>query len=216
MHSICQFFREAFGRDDPEDEPMTRSVLGVVALAANPLSPSTIATLLGLRTKSVSLRLSSVHSLLILQEDVNHPVRPFHKSFPDFIIDLTRCIDQRFHVSPPDHHSELLIGCLELMNQRLEKNMCKLSDGVTNSEVDDLRGRVEQYIGHSLQYACESWHKHLVDPSMVPAHAPKITSVLRRFLEEKLLFWLEVLSVLGTAREAVEALEAAAKWLEVC
>ena len=208
--------REAFDGDDPEDDHRIRSVLGAIALAANPLSPSTIATLLGLRTKSVSLRLSSVHSLLILQEDVNHPVRPFHKSFPDFIIDPARCTDQRFRISPPDHHSELLIGCLELMNQRLERNMCKLPDGVANSEVCDLRERVEQHIDHSLQYACESWHKHLVDPCKVPTHAPKITSVIHRFLDEKVLFWLEVLSVLGTARNAVDALEAAAKWLDVC
>ena len=207
---------EAFGRDDPEDDPTTRSILGAVALAANPLSPFTIATLLGFRTKSVSLRLSSVHSLLILQEDVNYPIRPFHKSFPDFITDPARCTDQRFHVSPPDHHSELLIGCLELMNRKLEKNMCKLSDGVTNSEVGDLKGRIEQCIDHSLQYACESWHKHLVDPRTVPSHAIKITSALRRFLEEKVLFWLEVLSVLGTVRGAIDAFGVAAKWLEVC
>ena len=208
--------REAFDRDDPEDVPTTRSVLGAVALVANPLSPSTIATLLGFRTNSVYLRLSSVHSLLILQEDVNHPVRPFHKSFPDFIIDPTRCTDQRFRVSPPDHHSELLIGCLELMSRRLEKNMCKLSDGVTNSEVSDMRERVEQYIDHGLRYACKSWHKHLVDLHTVPSHAPKITSILHRFLEEKFLLWLEVLSVLGTVRDAVDALEVAAKSLEVC
>ena len=208
--------REAFGRDDPEDDPTTRSVLGAVALAANPLSPSSIATLLGFRIKSVSLRLSSVQSLLILQENLNHPVRPFHKSFPDFIVDPTRCTDQRFCVFPPDHHSELLIGCLELMNRRLEKNMCKLSDGVANSAVDDLRERVERCIDHGLRYACQSWHKHLVDLRTVPSHAPKITSILHRFLEEKVLFWLEVLSVLGTVRDAVDALEVAAKSLEVC
>ena len=208
--------REAFSHDDPEDDHRIRSVLGAVTLAANPLSPSTIATLLRLPTEGVHLRLLSVHSLLILREDVNHPVQPFHKSFPDFIIDPTRCIDPRFRVSPPNHHSELLIGCLDLMNRRLEKNVCKLSDSVVNSEVDDLRERVEQYIGHGLRYACESWHKHLVNPRTVPAHAPKITSVLRQFLEEKGLFWLEVLSVLGTLRDAVDALDAAAKWLEVC
>ena len=207
--------REAFDSEDPEDDHRVRSVPGTVALAANPLSPYTIATLLGFPTEGVFLRLLSVHSLLILREDVNHPVRPFHKSFPDFIIDPTRCTDQRFRVSPPDHHTELLVGCLELMNRRLEKNMCKLSDGVTNSEVGDMRERIEQYIDHSLRYACGSWHKHLVVPRTVPSHAPKITSILHQFLEEKFLFWLEVLSVLGTVRDAVDALEAAAQWLEV-
>jgi hypothetical protein len=205
--------QEAFGDDDPEDDPRICSVLGAVILATNPLSPSTIATLLEFHTEGVFLQLSSIHSLLILQEDVNHPVRPFHKSFPDFIIDPIRCVNQRFHVSPPDQHSELVVCCLELMNRSLEKNMCKLPDAITNSKVDDLQERAERYIDCGLQYACESWHKHLVD---APAHTSKITSVLHQFLEKKFLFWLEVLSILGTIRDAVDALEVAAKWLEVC
>ena len=207
--------QEAFGHDDPEDDDRIRSTLGAVVLAANPLSPSTIATLLGLRPEGVFLRLSSVHSLLLLQ-DINSPARSFHKSFPDFITDPNRCTNKRFCVSPPDHHSELLIGCLELMNQRLEKNICKLPDGVLNSEVDDLSERVKQCIDLGLQYACKSWHKHLVDLYTVPVCLAKITFALHQFLEEKLLFWLEVLSILGTIRDAVDALKVAAKQLEVC
>jgi len=210
----ASILKEAFGKDHPMDDPKIRSVLGAVILAANPLSPWAIATLLGLEIDDVFLRLSSAHSLLIIQ-DANHPVRPFHKSFPDFIIDPARCTNSRFRVSPPDHHSELLIGCLKLMNQRLEKNMCGLPDAMTNNKVDDLQKRVERHIDHSLRYACESWHKHLVDAHKAPAHAPKIISVLHRFLEGKFLFWLEVLSVLGTVRDAVDALDAVAKWLEV-
>jgi len=148
--------QEAFGDDDPEDDPKVRSVLGAVVLAVNPLSPSIIATLLNFDTEDVFPLLSSVHSLLILQEDVDRPVRSFHKSFPDFITDPAQCANQRFHVSPPDHHPELLIGCLELMNRRLERNMCKLPDAVTNSEVDDLGERTERYIDQGLRYACRS------------------------------------------------------------
>ena len=208
--------QEAFGDDYPEDDHKIRSVLGAVTLAADPLSPSTVATLLGFGTKSVFLRLLSVHSLLVLQEDTNHPVQSFHKSFPDFIINPTRCVNPRFHVSPPIHHSELLIGCLQLMSQKLEKNMCKLPDAIANAEVDELQERVEQYIDCGLQYACKSWHKHLIDAHTGPAYRAKITPVLHQFLEEKFLFWLEVLSVLGAARNAVDALEVVTKWLEVC
>ncbi|KAF9791107.1 hypothetical protein BJ322DRAFT_1104775 [Thelephora terrestris] len=204
--------QEAFGDDDPEGDPRVRSVLAAVILAMNPLSPATIATLLSIDTEDVFPLLSSLHSLLVLREDVDHPVRPFHKSFPDFIVDPTRCINQRFHISPPAHHAEFLLGCLETMNRRLEKNMCKLPDGVTNSEVADLRERTEQYIDEGLQYACQSWHKHLIHTT--PVHSPEIVPVLRRFLEEKFPFWLEVLSVLGTAREAVDALTAAEQWLD--
>ena len=204
---------EAFGDDDPEGDPKVRSVLGAVVLAANPLSPSAIATILGFDVEEVSPILSSIHSLLTLQDDVDYPVRPFHKSFPDFIVDPARCADLRFRVYPPDQHKELLVGCLELMDRSLELNMCKLPDGVLNSEVDDLKERTKKYIQRPLEYACRSWHKHV---AAVPAPVPDITSVLHRFLEGKFLFWLEVLSVLGAAREAVNALEAAARWLDVC
>ena len=208
--------QEAFGDDDPRIDPRIRSVLGAVILAANPLSPSTIAAFLDFDTEDVFPLLSSFHSLLILQLDANHPIRPFHKSFPDFLVDPTRCINPRFHVSPPDHHSELVIGCLELMNRRLKKNTLGTPDAIAGDEADKLRKGVDGSIDHGLRYACESWHKHLVDANQAPTHMVKITSVLHRFLEQKFLFWLEVLSILGTLRDAVDALEVAGKRLEVC
>jgi len=208
--------QEAFGDDDPWTDPRIRSVLGAVILAANPLSPSTIAAFLGLDAEDVTPLLSSLHSLLILQQDANHPVLPFHKSFPDFLVDPVRCINPRFHVSPPDHHSELVIGCLELMNRRLEKNMFGFQDGSTNDEACGLRERAEGNIDRGLRYACEPWHKHLVDANAAPDHTVKITSALHQFLEQNFLFWLEILGILGTLRGAVDAMEVAVKWLEVC
>ena len=204
---------DAFGDDDQEGDQIGRSILSAVILATNPLSPSSIATILCFGTEDTFYRLSSAHSLLILQEDVDSPVRPFHKSFPDFIVDQTRCTNKRFYVSPPNHHPDLLVGCLKLMNQSLEKNMCKLPDTVANYEVDDLHKRTKQYLNPTLQYACKSWHKHLIDEQTI--HRSTITSALHCFLEKKFLFWLEVLSVLGAAKEAIDALGAAAKWLEV-
>ena len=94
--------QEAFDNDDPEDDPNIRSALGAMILVTNPLSPSTIATRLGIDIEDVFTPPSSDRSLLILQEGIDHPVRSFHKSFPDFIADPARCIDQRFRVSPPD------------------------------------------------------------------------------------------------------------------
>ena len=205
--------QEAFGADHPENDPRVRSVLGAVVLAANPLSPSAVAALLGFELEEVPPLLSSLHSLLILREDTGLPVRPFHKSFPDFIVDPARCTNPRFRVCPPDHHTELLSGCLETMNRELERNMCKLPDGVVNSEVIDLKERVEEHIGQGLKYACRSWHKHLV--GTIPA---RIIPILHQFLEEKFLFWLEVLSVLGAVKEAVKALGVIAEceWTDVC
>ena len=91
--------------------------------------------------------------------------------------------------------------------------MCKLPDAVLNSEVVDLYERIKQYCNPALQYACRSWHKHLIDKDVTTS---VVTSILHQFLEKKFLFWLEVLSVLGAAREAVDVLGVAARWLKVC
>ena len=94
--------------------------------------------------------------------------------------------------------------------------MCELPDAVANSDVGDLKERTEEYIHPALRYACLFWHVHLVEADTKPAHTPTITSTLHQFLENKFLFWLEVLSVLGAIRNAVEALQIIADWLEVC
>jgi len=206
----------AFGDGGPEDDVRIRSVLGIVVLAMTPLPPSTIATLLGFSTRDVVALLLSLSSLLTLLGDTSSPVRFFHKSFPDFITDPTRCVNRRFHISPPDHHLQLVIRCLDLLDQNLAKNMCKLPDAVVNSDVSDLEKRIEKYINPALEYACLFWHKHLLDAVTIPAYAPKISATLHQFLEKKFLFWLEVLSVLGAVRNAVEALQVTTDWLEVC
>ena len=205
--------REAFGDNDPKDDPKIRSVLGAMTLAAYHLSPSTIAALLGFDLGDVRHLLSSVHPLLNFLGDVDRPVQPFHSSFPTFIVDPHRCTDPRFYLCPPDQHTGLLVSCLELMNQGLARNICMLPDGVTNSEVEDLEQRVEKYINPALEYACRSWYKHLINGTS--AQVLEIVPVLRQFLEGKFLFWLEVLSVLGATREAVGALEVTEKSLEV-
>jgi len=209
----AEVLQEAFG-NDPEDDSKNRSILGAVVLVINPLSPSAIAKFLEFDVNVVLSLLSSIHSLLIFQ-DANHPVQPFHKSFLDFITDSNRC-NQRFYISPPDHHLELLVACLSLMNKALEKNMCQLPEAVANSDVSDLEEKIKKHIDPALQYACISWHTHLNDSYMIPDHLPTIVPPLKKFLETKFLFWLEVLSVCGVVRNAVNALQATEKLMEVC
>ena len=206
--------REAFRKNGDEDDAMVRSVLSAVALVVNPLPPSAIATLMDLGYGEVSLLLESIQSLLALHDDIDHPVQPFHKSFPDFITDPARCSDPRFYISP-DYHIELVLRCLELMDNSLKKNMCSIPDYALNSEVGDLQKRIEESgIRGALEYACRSWHRHLIAQT---GRTGDVVSALRCFLGGKFLFWLEVLSVLGAVGDAAHALNVTIKWLnEVC
>ena len=204
-------FQTVFNEGDGDDDAMVRSILSTVILVTNPLSLSAIATLTGFRCDQVQHLLESIQSLVILPEDPDFPIQPFHKSFPDFITDPTRCSDPRFYISP-DYHIELFLCCLKLMGKSLKRNMCSIPDYALNSEVEDLPKRVEESGIHgALEYACRSWHKHLI----VTNHCTlKVISALHEFLERKLTFWLEVLSVLGAVSDAAHALGATVKWLD--
>ena len=205
---------KAFHADDPVICSKVRSIIGTVALVVNPLPPSGIAELVNLETRKVLLFLTSVQSLLILDEDPTKPVKPFHKSFPDFITNPSRCADTRFYISPPDLHLELATNCLRLMNESLEQNLLSLPDYSLNSEVEDLETRIENHISIALRYACQSWHHHL---TAVRGDVGDIVSRLHFFLEQKFLAWLEVVSVLGSTRGAIVALENLVSWSQkVC
>ena len=207
----ASIFHTAFLGNNADDDAVVRSVLSVVVLVANPLSPSAIATLMGFEVDVVLPLLQSIQSLLALRDNADHPIQPFHKSFPDFITDPTRCINARFYITP-DHHIELLLRCLELMGNLLEKNMCSLPDHVLNSDVSDLSKRAKEGGIHgALEYACRSWHKHLIPTKHRIAD---VVSALSCFLEGKFTFWLEVLSVLGTMGDAAHGMSVTIKWLD--
>ena len=204
----------AFNEEDPEVDFKVRSTIGAIVLVVNPLPPSGIAELIGLPTREVLLLLTLVQSLLSLDEDPTQPVKPFHKSFPDFITNPSRCTDPRFYISPGHMHLELIINCLRVMNKGLEQNLLSLPDYALNSDIKDLETRIDQHISVTIQYACKSWHNHLTKTT---EDLTGVISHLHVFLEKKFLAWLEVVSILGATRGAVVALEQLIPWLqEVC
>ena len=203
----------AFSEEDPGVDSKVRAVIGTVIMVVNPLAPPAIAELIGLKPEEVKLYLGLVQSLLPLGEDPNQPVKPFHKSFPDFITDPARC-NARFLVCPRRLHLELGVKCLRLMIDKLEQNLLSLPEYALNSEVEDLQARIDGRISTALQYACRSWYNHVAE---IKEDVADVTPHLRLFLEKKFLGWLEVLGVLGDRGSSTVGLEKLIVWLqEVC
>jgi len=195
--------QKPFCKNSTKDDAIIWYILGTVVLVKKPLPLSAIATLTGFHCGQVKHLLELIQSLLILPEDHNQTIQPFHKSFSDFITDPTCCQDLQFHISS-NYHTELVLCCFELMGRSLKKNMCSIPDYTLNSEVGDLPKRVEESgICGALEYACRSWHKHLVITHYQTAN---VVSALQSFLEGRFTFWLEVLSVPGAVGDAVQAL----------
>ena len=207
----------AFQDADPDDHELysaLRNVVGAVLLAFHPLSRKTLSSLLrNCGTPSdISTTLRFLHSLLHIPDSEDEPIRVFHKSFPDFLTDRTRCKDDRFFVDPAVHHEDILFSCLGLMKKRLRKNICDLEDYAVLSEVEDLSGRMETRIGSSLEYACRFWARHLAS---VPGSGPdskQVQEAIEEFFDKRLLCWFEVLSIVGHLGAAMYAINYIRQW----
>ena len=199
----------AFSEEDPEVDSKVRTIIGTVVTLVNPIPPPAIAELIRLEPEEVKLYLESMQSLLPLGEDSNQPIKPFHKSFPDFITDPSRC-NTRFLVSPERLNLELGANCLRLMIDELEQNLLSLPEYALNSEVEDLQTRIDRRISTALQYACRSWYNHIAE---IKVDIADVAPHLRLFLENKFLGWLEVLSVLGDLGNSTVGLEKLIVWL---
>jgi len=191
-----------------------RSVVGAVLLAINPLSMKSLSDLLpGFDTPfNISTALNSLHSLLLVPEDTEGPIQVFHKSFPNFLMDSKRCQDTHFFVDPSVHHTELLLSCLGLMEERLKRNICNLEDYTVLTNINDLSAQRKEYIGDALEYACCFWTKHLVKSPSKGSDAEKVAKAIDKFFTTHLLSWIEVLTIMGKLDVSVHSINDIQQW----
>ena len=187
-----------------------RTTVGAVLLVINSLSMTALSDLL--RVSNISTTLRSLHSLLLVPENTEDPIRPFHKSFPDFLTDPVRCKDERFFVEPAVHHAEVLLSCLNLMGERLKRNICNLDDYAILSEVTDLPTHKKDHIGEALEYACRFWTKHLLMVPSSSSHVGEVQKAIEEFFTRHLLYWIEVLALTGNLGVGVYAMNDVEQW----
>jgi len=191
-----------------------RSVVGAVLLVFNPLSMKSLSDLLHDFDTSfnISTVLNPLHSLLLVPEDTEDPIHAFHKSFSDFLMDPKRCQDTKFFVDPSIHHTELLLSCLSLMEERLKRNICHLEDYAVLSNINDLSAQRREYIGNALEYACCFWTKHLLNSPSNGHDAEKVQKAVDKFFTEHLLFWIEVLAIMKNLDFSVHSINDIQQW----
>jgi len=196
--------------DNEELYSRFRTVVGAVLFVFNPLSIKALSDLL--KVSGISTVLRSLHSLLLVPTSKDTPIRVFHKSFPDFLTDQRRCTDHRFFIDPSIHHTEILISCLNLMGKKLKKNICGLDDYAVLTEVEDLADCRRNYIGDALEYACCFWTKHLLSVSSSGPNVEEVQEAIDKFFTTGLLYWIEVLSLMGKLGIGVYALNDIQQW----
>ena len=205
-----QILQQAFNGVHPgntQQHLRFQTVVGAVLLLFNPLSIKDLSDLLGCNLQHIQNITQFLHSLLLVSGSIEEPIRIFHKSFPDFLMDPNRCEDDRFVVKPAGCHAEILLACLRLMEEKLRRNICNLGDYTVLSGVKTLSDYKKNHIGGSLEYACKFWTKHLLEiPSSNP-HAEKVQKAIEKFFKVHLLHWIEVLAITGNLGIGVHAMD---------
>lgn len=174
-----------------------QQVVGVIVILESPLSVISLSRLIGLPERVFHLRLNQLHSVLSVPDDETLPVRLFHLSFRDFLLDPETREKTDFWVDEKDMHYRLTTRCL-LMCQNLRKNICGLpSDGTQRADID------QQIIDHCLppemQYSCRYWAHHLTQ--CTDLHDVMYDAL--SFLQRHFLHWVEAMNLLGVGSEVV-------------
>jgi hypothetical protein len=202
-----------------------KKVVGSIVAAQQPLSVPVHAMLLDADLVEVQLMVESLSALLL--SSIDAPVRIFHPSFPDFIVDPRRCNDPRLLVSLEQHHLRLARSSLMLLNQHLRYNIAYLNNAdIANSDVKDLDGLLSRSICHNghdmgpslpqaLFYAARYWTTHMASVSSSAVDS-ELLDALSCFCNDHLFHWIELLSLTRSLTYSTQSsLLAMIRWTEV-
>jgi hypothetical protein len=195
-----------------------RVVVGIIITAKIPLRQDDIQHFLDLwddedvrQIGVIFYRLSSV-----ISKGDNGNLYLKHLSFSDFLSDAERCRDRRFFINRSERHVYLAKANLRLMKRGLKFNICSLETSYwRNDDVKDLTSRIQRSIPTYLSYSCRFWANHLGDSMEGEHEHSEMLKETEDFLHNRLLYWLEVLSLIKEVSRAPAALLTISRWISV-
>ncbi|THV00076.1 hypothetical protein K435DRAFT_657709 [Dendrothele bispora CBS 962.96] len=133
----------------------------------------------------------------------------FHASFSDYIFSAERSKEN--HCDQLVHQGLLEKACLGIMEQKLCFNICNLpSSFLLDKEVEGIEKRIAENVPGELEYCCFFWGYHLekcrVDEAAVDE---AVISMLETFIQKKMIFWIEAMSLLDKLPLSLDILEVA-------
>ncbi|KAL5047362.1 hypothetical protein BDW71DRAFT_42194 [Aspergillus fruticulosus] len=177
-----------------------QEVIGTIAILQSSLSVKSLSSLTGLPESLIHMRLNPLRSLLNVPDDKSLPVQRFHLSFCDFLLDPENSKLNPFWVDEKEMHQKLTTRCL-LICEGLKKNLCRLqNEGTRRTELDCQV--INCYFPPELQYSCRYWAHHLMRSKELGA----VMHDAYVFLQKHLLHWMEAMSILGLASEALDSI----------
>ncbi|KAL4816107.1 hypothetical protein BDW67DRAFT_191259 [Aspergillus spinulosporus] len=183
-------------------------VVGSIVILAEPLSISHLARLLCIPRARVEASLASLHAVLRIPAD-DDPVRLFHASFRDFLLDENLFEKSPLAIHASTLHTYLLQQCLLCMSttsglnlSSKSENICGLAalKGLDASLGQDIVGKVLQ---SDLRYSCLYWVYHLEQSK----RSIQVGDHIHSFLQTHFLDWVEALGILNRPSEILQAVQ---------
>jgi hypothetical protein len=196
-------------RQEESELGLIKQVLWTVVCAREPVTKRTLATLLKTKDELLSAALQPLQSVLHVSEG-SEVVSTFHASFPEFLLNSER--SGPLWCDELAHSRFLAQRCFDVMKEQLRFNICNLETSYRyDKDVPDLDNRVKAAISSELFYTCRYWGEHLQRSAI----CTELLSYLNEFLDERLLFWMEVLNLKRCMGSGPQIILEVQKWLLV-
>ena len=197
--------RTSFHDLEEEEIQAFTSVIGATIFAKQPLDDTMLMKLPGVDM------LKFIRDGLVSVID-SGPILCFHhRSFEDFLLSSSflQYLPKLSGVQNRSlHERQLAVLCLRTMaSSELHFNMCNLkSSNVRNM---DITATDKSAISPLVSYSSQFWADHLVQNQCEES----FINTVKFMMHEKLLFWIEAMSILGKAHEVSAILKRALEWL---
>jgi hypothetical protein len=178
-----------------------QQVIGSIIILISPLSANSLDRLLEVDEGTVEDRTDLLHSVLSIPSCPDHPIRLFHLSFRDFLVNDEKRETNPFWVNETQAHQRMGEQCIRLMVSSLKQDLCGLK-GPGTLVIEVERSWVNRCISPELQYACLYWVQHLQKSGSQAYNGDKAN----QFLQAHLLHWLEALGWIGKISEGIQAI----------
>lgn len=178
-------------------EKRFRKVVGPIITLASPLPTSSLARLIDVSETVIENTVRSLHSVLNVPGSFEQPIRMFHLSFRDFLVD-PKLERKELWIDKKAVHRQLALRCFEILDNSLTTDICQVRDWRT--AIEDLSPhQIDAHLSPELQYACLYWVFHLQESAM--GHS-MVTNV-EHFCSKHFLQWLEALSWIDEKQKSV-------------
>ena len=208
--------RMSFGQILEQEVQGVVSVMGAMIYAKQPLSDDVLMMLPGVKIgNSDVMRL--IRKGLASVIGSGNILHFHHKSFEDYLLSASfrQQLPELSTVQDRSHHErQLAVLCLKtLVSPKLHFNMCNLDSSIIKNV--DIRADLRSTIPPLVLYSSQFWADHLVHTRSDEPSDKKLKEVIKFVMDEKLLFWIETMSLSGKAYEVALILKKILAW-KVC